>query len=151
VKNGPSLGGYGAAAMNTVLTASMTQLPAAGQPDHWVAVDVHRAAVDLGAQERVDEQEPYTDDARKQPSTTLAASPLTTRKETTMITHDPGWSLPHGITLVPSRWQATAWGSLPQRSTRPAPRSRKRYTAWCGRVACLFSVRPSAKETCIGK
>jgi IS30 family transposase len=27
VKNGPSLGGYGAVAMNTALTASMTQLP----------------------------------------------------------------------------------------------------------------------------
>jgi hypothetical protein len=34
-------------------------LTAAGQPDHWVAVDVHRAAVDLGARERVDEHEPY--------------------------------------------------------------------------------------------
>src|SRR6185437_16565747 len=34
-------------------------LAAAGQPDHWVAVDVHRAAVDLGARERVDEHEPY--------------------------------------------------------------------------------------------
>ena len=24
-----------------------------------------------------------------------------------MITHDPRWSLPHGSTPVPSRWQAT--------------------------------------------
>ena len=35
------------------------------------------------------------------------ACPLTTRKETTMITHDPRWSLPRGNTPVPSRWQAT--------------------------------------------
>jgi len=35
-------------------------LAAAGQPDHRVAVDVHRASVDLGARERVDEHEPYT-------------------------------------------------------------------------------------------
>jgi hypothetical protein len=33
-------------------------LAAAGQPDHGVAVDVHRAAVDLGAWEGVDEHEP---------------------------------------------------------------------------------------------
>jgi hypothetical protein len=24
-----------------------------------------------------------------------------------MLTHDPRWSLPHGNTPVPSRWQAT--------------------------------------------
>jgi hypothetical protein len=32
---------------------------------------------------------------------------LTKRTETTMITHDPRWSLPRGNTLVPSRRQAT--------------------------------------------
>ena len=40
---------------------------------------------------------------------TPPACPLTTRKDTTMITHDPRWSLPRGNTLVPSRWQATDW------------------------------------------
>jgi hypothetical protein len=48
-----------------------------------------------------------TGTARNHPSTPPAARPLTTRKGTTMITHDQTWALPHGNTLVPSSWQAT--------------------------------------------
>jgi hypothetical protein len=40
---------------------------------------------------------------------------LTRRKDNTMLSHDNRWSLPRGNTLVPSRWQATAWPSMVRR------------------------------------
>jgi hypothetical protein len=49
---------------------------------------------------------------RQKPSISHASSvSVYQEKVTTMITHDPRWSLPRDNTPVPSRWQAT-WGSV---------------------------------------
>ena len=92
---------------STVVTSNRTA-------EEWLAMMADpllaQSAVDRlvsTAHELVIEGESYR--RRQKPSInhTRRPGPLTTRKETTMITHDLRWSLPRGNPLVPSRWQAT--------------------------------------------
>ena len=92
----------------TVVTSNRT-------PEEWLSMMADpllaQSAVDRlasTAHELVIEGESYRH--RQKPAIhpgTTPACPLTSRTETTMLTHDPRWSLPRGNTLVPSRWQAT--------------------------------------------